>query len=138
MQAQAVKHANRNELVFAISRRMAGVLEVMTVHGPNRASRQFGKCAEPVTRLQKAVEKLVRAGRDLRHHGAPPCGMERVEPGGAGERFTAILAALEKIASLIAMQKHAQPTFAQKLFVAVYRRVPRVSAVIPPQPECRL
>ena len=135
VQAQAVKHADRNELALGIARRMAGMFQVVAVDGPDGAAGQFGKCAQPVARLQEPIEEFIGTGGHFGHHGGAATGMERIEPGGAGERFAGVLPTLEEVASGVAVAEDPQEAPAQELCIAEFQGVPPASAVVSQQPE---
>ena len=61
--------------------------------------------------------------------------MQRIEPGRTGQRFAPILAGLEEVAAGIAAAEDAEQTSAHERFVAEFRRVPPMAAVMAQQPE---
>lgn len=138
VQTQAVDQPHRNELGLGIAGGVAGVVQVVAVHGPDGAPRQLGKGAEPVARLEEAIEDLVGTRGHLGDHGGAPPGMERVEPRRAGECLAAVLALLQKVTTGIAVAQDALETATQELLVTELRGVAAVPTVIPQQPEGRL
>jgi hypothetical protein len=118
MKAQTINLADRHVLVFGGGLRMAGVRDLMTIDGPNCASRQFGKLCEPIALDKKPAENLIRAGGDLRDHQAPAPGVQRIEPRTARERFPAVLPGLQKIAARIAVAQDSLDAQPQELLVA--------------------
>ena len=138
MQAQAVEQAGGDPLALGIAGGMTGVLHLVAVHGPDGATGQLGKRPEPVARLQEAVEDLIGAKGHLGDHGGAALRMERVEPGGAGERFASVLSRLEEVPAGIALAQDALEAAAQKLLVAQLRCVPPVAAMIAQEPQRRL
>ena len=130
MKAQTINLADRHVVVFGGGLRMAGVRDLMTIDGPNRAPCQFGKLSEPIALEKKPAKNLVRAGGDLRDHHAPALGVQRIEPCTARERLPAVLPGLQKIAARIAVAQDSLDAQPQELLVAESEYVPPMPAVV--------
>jgi len=138
VQAQAVEQTHRDELALRIARRVAGMLQVMAVHRPDRPARQLREGAQPVAGLEQAREDLVGPRRHLGDHDGAARGVEGIEPGGPGQRFAAVLTGLQEVAARIAVPEDALHAAAQKLFVRELRGVPPAAAVVVQDPQGRL